>query len=346
MKQKKIENTTTNIQEQSNETIASTLEKNSAVYQDNGFQDSEFQDSNENVLINCDNLVKLYKTDEVEVMALQGLDMQIEKGELLAIIGKSGSGKSTLLNMLGGLEQPSAGRLYVDGKDLFSLSEKEMVEYRRKTVGFVWQNSGRNLFSYMNVMDNIMAVMEEKDVKKKTARAAYLLEQVGLTNKAKAFPLQLSGGEQQRVAIAVALANEPKLLLADEPTGAVDQKTSKQIQALFRKLNEELGLTIIIVTHDLSLSEQVKRVVMISDGKIGTEKIMRKEYEDALKASEDKIFSDHSFSEDDSHDEYAILDRAGRVQLTAAMREAAGIQSRKVKIRVEGKQIIITSEED
>lgn len=341
MKQKKIENTATGTQEQSNELIASTLEKNSAVYQDN-----EFQDINENVLINCDNLVKLYKTDEVEVMALQGLDMQIEKGELLAIIGKSGSGKSTLLNMLGGLEQPSAGKLYVDGKDLFSLSEKEMVEYRRKTVGFVWQNSGRNLFSYMNVLDNIMAVMEEKDIKKKTARAEYLLEQVGLTKKAKAFPLQLSGGEQQRVAIAVALANEPKLLLADEPTGAVDQKTSKQIQALFRKLNEELGLTIIIVTHDLSLSEQVKRVVMISDGKIGTEKIMRKEYEDALKASEDKGFSNSGMSVEDIHDEYAILDRAGRVQLTAAMREAAGIQSRKVKIRVEGKQIIITNEED
>lgn len=292
--------------------------------------------------IDCDNLVKLYKSDEVEVMALAGMDLRVEEGELLAIIGKSGSGKSTLLNMLGGLEQPSAGRLYVDGKDLFSLSKKALCAYRRKTVGFVWQNSGRNLFSYMTAEENIKAVMRNKKESEKQERAEYLLNRVGLSGKAKSFPTQLSGGEQQRVAIAVALANEPKLLLADEPTGAVDEKTAKQIQELFYSLNEELHVTIIIVTHDPSLAERVKRVVMISDGKIGTEKIMREAYQEKLRAVEGQEFllKDREIS----HDEYAVLDRSGRVQLSEAVREAAGISSKKVKITVEQGQVVIKGE--
>ena len=292
--------------------------------------------------IDCDNLVKLYKSDEVEVMALAGMDLRVEEGELLAIIGKSGSGKSTLLNMLGGLEQPSAGRLYVDGKDLFSLSKKALCAYRRKTVGFVWQNSGRNLFSYMTAEENIKAVMRNKKESEKQERAEYLLNRVGLSGKAKSFPTQLSGGEQQRVAIAVALANEPKLLLADEPTGAVDEKTAKQIQQLFYSLNEELHVTIIIVTHDLSLADRVKRVVMISDGKIGTEKIMREAYQEKLRAVEGQEFllKDREIS----HDEYAVLDRSGRVQLSEAVREAAGISSKKVKITVEQGQVVIKGE--
>ena len=282
------------------------------------------------LLIECDNLVKLYKSEEVEVMALQGLDLNVEEGELIAIIGKSGSGKSTLLNMLGGLERPSAGRLFVDGKDLFALNPMEM-----------WQNSRKNLFSYMNALENIMAVMEEKDKEKRRQRAKMLLSQVGLSDKENALPMQLSGGEQQRVAIAVALANRPKLLLADEPTGAVDEATSKQLQELFKYLNEELNVTVVIVTHDLSLADKVKRVVMISDGKIGTEKIMRKDYEEKLNA----IKEGGSLSLNEiSHDEYAVLDRAGRVQLNEEMQKAAGINSRKVKICVEEGRIIITNE--
>lgn len=292
--------------------------------------------------IECDNLVKLYKSDEVEVMALAGLDLRVEEGELLAVIGKSGSGKSTLLNMLGGLEQPSAGRLYVDGKDLFSFSSKQLGIYRKNTVGFVWQNSGRNLFFYMTAEENIKAVIRNKTGKEKQERAEYLLNRVGLSGKAKSFPSQLSGGEQQRVAIAVALANEPKLLLADEPTGAVDEKTAKQIQELFYSLNEELHVTIIIVTHDLSLADRVKRVVMISDGKIGTEKIMREAYQEKLRAVEGKEFSLED--REVSHDEYAVLDRSGRVQLSEAVREAAGISSKKVKITVEQGQVVIKGE--
>lgn len=290
-------------------------------------------------LISCDGLVKIYKTDEVEVMALQGLELEVKAGELMAIIGKSGSGKSTLLNMLGGLEKPSAGKLYVDGKDLFAMTEKQLVEYRKHTVGFVWQKSSRNLFSYMTVLENIEAPMYEKDKKYCRERALSLLEKVGLSHKADSFPEQLSGGEQQRVAIAVALANEPQILLADEPTGAVDSKTSNMIQDLFRSLNEEIGITIIIVTHDISLANKVNRVVMISDGKIGTEKIMKAEYREKM----NELESD-SFSADDSHDEFSVLDKAGRVQLNAEMLEAAGIDTNKVKIRVENGQLIITRE--
>lgn len=292
--------------------------------------------------IECDNLVKLYKSDEVEVMALAGMDLWVEEGELLAVIGKSGSGKSTLLNMLGGLEQPSAGRLYVDGKDLFSFSSKQLGIYRKSTVGFVWQNSGRNLFSYMTAEENIKVVIRNKTGREKQERAEYLLSRVGLSSKAKSFPSQLSGGEQQRVAIAVALANEPKLLLADEPTGAVDEKTARQIQELFYSLNEELHVTIIIVTHDPTLAGRVKRVVMISDGKIGTEKIMREAYQEKLRAVEGKEFSLED--REASHDEYAVLDRSGRVQLSEAVREAAGISSKKVKITVEQGQVVIKGE--
>ncbi len=276
------------------------------------------KDEASDALIFCDGLVKIYKTDDVEVMALQGLELNVKRGELMAIIGKSGSGKSTLLNMLGGLEKPSAGKLYVDGRDLFAMSEKELVEYRKHEVGFVWQKSARNLFPYMTAVENIEAPMYWQDKKTRRKRALYLLDRVGLSHKADVFPENLSGGEQQRVAIAVALANSPQILLADEPTGAVDRKTSNMIQDLFRTLNEELNLTIMIVTHDISLANKVNRVVMISDGKIGTEKIMK--------------------------DEYSVLDKAGRVQLNEDMLAAAGIDSNKVKIRVENGQVIITKE--
>lgn len=290
-------------------------------------------------LISCDSLVKIYKTDEVEVMALQGLELEVKQGELMAIIGKSGSGKSTLLNMLGGLEKASAGKLYVNGRDLFVMSEKELVNYRKYTVGFVWQKSARNLFSYMTVLENIEAPMYNQDKHKCREWALTLLERVGLSHKADVFPDQLSGGEQQRVAIAVALANRPQILLADEPTGAVDSKTSNMIQDMFRSLNEEMGITIIIVTHDISLANKVNRVVMISDGKIGTEKIMKAEYRKKM----DELESD-SFSAEDSHEEYSVLDKAGRVQLNQEMLEAVGIDSNKVKICVEDGKVIITKE--
>mgnify|MGYP004525473589 CR=1 FL=1 len=292
-------------------------------------------------MIECHDLVKLYKSEQVEVFALQGLDLSIEKGECMAIVGKSGSGKSTLLNIIGGLEKPTAGKLFVKGQDLFAMSETELLDYRKHTVGFVWQNSARNLFPYLNVRENIMAVMDGKRKAEKRHRAEWLLQKVGLSEKAAAFPIQLSGGERQRVAIAVALANEPEILLADEPTGAVDQNTSVLIQQLFQTLAAELQVTVIIVTHDTGMADRVERVVMISDGKIGTEKVIRKNYEDNWKAArENGVFQD----EVTQQEEYAVLDRAGRVQLPEHMRQEAGIETRKVHLFMEGERIIIEKE--
>ena len=293
----------------------------------------------EDVLLVCDGLVKIYKSDGVEVMALQGLDLEIKRGELVAIIGKSGSGKSTLLNMIGGLEKPTAGRLYVDGNDLFAMSEKKLVDYRKSTVGFVWQNSSQNLFPYLTAVQNVEATkyFEKENEKKRHERAMHLLELTGIAHKADAFPTQMSGGEQQRVAIAVALTNDPKILLADEPTGAVDGKTSDMIQDLFRKLNAELGITIIIVTHDISLANKVSRVIMISDGKISTEKIMKDEYKKKLNE-----LTTENLAQVESHEEYSVLDKAHRVQLNEGILELAGIDTNKVRIDVQDGKIIIS----
>ena len=291
-------------------------------------------------MINCDGLVKIYMSDDLKVMALQGLDLTVEKGEMVAIIGKSGSGKSTLLNMIGGLETPTAGRLFIDGKDMASYKEKEMVEYRKNTVGFVWQKSSRNLFFYMTVVENVMAPRYFKRGKngRRRERAMELLKQVGMDSYADKFPNQLSGGEQQRVAIAVALANNPKILLADEPTGAVDSKTSDMIFELFKRLNEELGLTIIIVTHDTSLAQKVQRVLMIADGKVSTEKIIKDSYANA------ENLANFGASED-SHTEYSVLDKANRVQLPEDVLARAGISTNKVRIEVENGKVVISAED-
>ncbi len=284
--------------------------------------------NNSDVLINCDGLVKMYLSEGLKVMALQGLDMEIRRGEMLAIIGKSGSGKSTLLNMIGGLEVPTTGSLIFEGRDLSRLEEKEMVHYRKHTVGFVWQKSARNLLPYLNVLENVEVPMcfEKGGEKKRRERAKMLLEEVGMLSHANKFPSQLSGGEQQRVAIAVALANEPEILLADEPTGAVDTKTSNQIVQLFRKLNQDFGLTILIVTHDISLADQVNRVIKIADGKISTEKIA-------------PVWSS---TEESVREEYVVLDRAHRLQLSDEVLEKAGISTNKVCVAVEEGKVIIT----
>lgn len=299
---------------------------------------SETADSND--IIVCDGLVKIYKTKEVEVMALQGLDLVIRRGELMSVIGKSGSGKSTLMNIIGGLERPSAGRIIVNGKTLSEFSEKEMVGYRKRTIGFVWQKSARNLFPYLTSLENIEAPMNFEGMKasEKRKKALQLLDMVGMSHKRDSYPGQMSGGEQQRIAIAVALANTPEILLADEPTGAVDTKTSNMIQDLFRKLNRELGITIIIVTHDMKLANKVDRVVMISDGKISTEKIMKEKY----RAQIDQLAEGDASL--DSHEEYSVMDKAHRVQLSEDILDAAGIDSNKLRISVENGKVVIVGE--
>lgn len=290
-------------------------------------------------MVICENLVKIYKTADVEVVALQGLDLTIEAGELMAIIGNSGSGKSTLLNILGGLDRPSAGKVWVDGKDLLKLTDRELVKYRRETVGFVWQNNARNLVPYLTAEENVELPMMLKG-RASRERARELLEMVGLGHRRKSRLSQLSGGEQQRVAIAIALANQPKLLLADEPTGAVDTKTASQIMDVFRELNRSLGVTIIIVTHDRQLSRKVDRVVAIRDGRTSSEFIRRKSYAEELKELAQR--EEEKEQEEDTHEELIVLDRAGRLQIPREYLEKIGIRgSSKVKMELEGDRIIL-----
>ena len=286
-------------------------------------------------IIECDSLVKIYKTPDVEVLALQGLDLTVDYGEMTAIIGNSGSGKSTFLNMLGGLDRPSAGRLLVDGKDLFKLGERELVEYKLRTVGFVWQNNARNLLPSLTATQNVMMPMLFGGEHRRRQRALELLDMVNMSHRKNSRLSALSGGEQQRIAIAIALANHPRLLLADEPTGAVDQKTSSAILDMLRAINRESGLTIVIVTHDQLLAKKVSRVIAIRDGKIASERIMKESYLDRL--------SDISAltEVEEVQDEYAVLDKAGRLQLPADMLKKLGVAGNRVRMELKDGEIII-----
>ncbi|MCM1191946.1 MAG: ABC transporter ATP-binding protein [Butyrivibrio sp.] len=289
-------------------------------------------------MIQADGLVKIYKTKQTEVLALQGLDLKVEEGELTAIIGNSGSGKSTFLNLIGGLDRPSAGSLLVTGSNLFTMTEQQLVLYKRNTVGFVWQNNGRNLLPYMTVLENIMLPMSLSGLKKKRDRALELLELVGMSAKRRSRMNMLSGGEQQRVAIAIALANSPKLLLADEPTGSVDVKTANYIFDVFSELNKA-GQTILIVTHDVALSKKVRRVVAIRDGKISSERVLKEAYADRLQESS------IDWRQEDTQDEYAILDRAGRLQIPAEFLESLQLKDNKVSIGLHDGKIVISNPE-
>ncbi|MCR5802141.1 MAG: ABC transporter ATP-binding protein [Lachnospiraceae bacterium] len=290
------------------------------------------------MMVQAESLVKIYKTKETEVLALQGLDLSVETGELTAIIGNSGSGKSTFLNMIGGLDKPSAGKLFVDGKNLFTMTEKELVSYKLETVGFVWQNNGRNLLPYLSALDNVMMPMHLSSEKNKREKALELLERVGMSHKKNNRMNMMSGGEQQRVAIAIALANNPKLLLADEPTGSVDTATADAIFDLFRDLNKD-GQTILIVTHDIALSKKVRRVVAIRDGKISSERILKESYAERLKES------GVDWRAEDTQDEYAILDRANRVQIPAELIAGLGLSDNKVSISMRDGEIVIKKPE-
>lgn len=312
-----------------------------------------------NLIIECVNLVKIYKTRDLEVLALQGLDLDVEYGELMAIIGNSGSGKSTFLNMLGGLDRPSAGKLFVDGKNLFKLTEKELVAYKRSTVGFVWQNNARNLLPYLTAVQNVELPMMLEPPELRNApgiqganlvldadthtRAKQLLELVGMGHKMHSRIDRLSGGEQQRVAIALSLANRPRLLLADEPTGNLDVRTAGHILEVMRQVNRELGTTVIIVTHDRNVSKMVHRVVAIRDGKTSTEFIVKRDYVDKLA----DISGFGSFQEETTQNEYAVLDRVGRVQIPADLLEKLNLNgAKRVKMAWEDGKIVISPPED
>ena len=271
-------------------------------------------------VIVCDGLVRIFKLAELEVVALQGLDLLVDGGEMIAIVGASGSGKSTLLAILGGMDVPSAGRAVVAGYDLGRMGNADRTRFRRRTVGFVWQQTGRNLLPYLSAVDNVELPMVLDGRKARRARALELLDLVGIAERAAHRPDRLSGGEQQRVAIAVALANDPSVVLADEPTGELDSRTSAEVFGLLRRVNRELGTTIVIVTHDAFVSEQVGRTVAIRDGRTSTETLRRTEQTD----DGHRIISE----------EYAVLDRAGRLQLPRSHVEALELRSR-VRLRLE-----------
>lgn len=228
-------------------------------------------------LVTCENLVKIYKVDDLEVVALQGLDLEVAPGELVALVGASGSGKTTLLNVLGALDLPSAGRCIVSGHDLTRLNEAQRTNYRAFTAGHVWQQAGRNLLPELTVAENVTLpqMLGGAGGSVRGRRTRELLERTGIAHLARKKPHQISGGEQQRAAICVALANAPVLLLADEPTGELDSTTAGEILTLLRELNRELGLTILIVTHDVNVASVADRTIAIRDGRTSTETVRR-----------------------------------------------------------------------
>jgi putative ABC transport system ATP-binding protein len=301
-------------------------------------------------LVVCENLVRIYKVADLEVVALQGLDLTVKRGEMLGIVGNSGSGKTTLMNILGGLDYPSAGRVTVDGIDLLGLSGKSLNDYLRKKVGFVWQQTSRNLVPYLTAQENIelpMTVAWAAGSSQKRKWSAELLEAVGLSDRRHHKLGQLSGGEQQRVAIAVALANKPVLLLGDEPTGEVDSVTAQAIMDTFRNLTRIMDLTIIIVTHDPRVARQVDRVVAIRDGKISTETIRQVRRRDASPAwtelqPAEQIAGPVQVEEKEpvTYKEYVVLDSAGRLQIPREWLEKLRIGKR-VELDLEGDGIRI-----
>jgi putative ABC transport system ATP-binding protein len=254
--------------------------------------------------IACNDLVRIFSTEGVEVQALQGLNLSVERGELTAIVGASGSGKSTLLTILSGLDVPTAGSARVAGHDLLAMSTAERTLYRRKTVGFIWQQTVRNLLPYLTVAENIAMALSVAHAPRRSraGRIGELLGALDIGELGDRIPAEMSGGQQQRAAIAVALANEPEVLFADEPTGELDEVNSARVLEALRDTNERLGVTVLIVTHDPSVSSHVRRTVQIRDGRTSTE-VLRSTTVDA------------DGNEQHLAEEYAVLDRVGRLQL-------------------------------
>lgn len=256
----------------------------------------------------CRNLVKVFKTEDVEVVALQGLDLQVEPGELVAIVGASGSGKSTLQSILAGLERPTAGKAEVAGWDLTSLSERRRREYRLSTVGFVWQQTAANVVPYLTVSENVSVplLLRGEPLRKRRLRLGEVLELIGLQEVSGERAERLSSGEQQRLAVAIALANSPAVLLADEPTAELDGEGSRQLFDALAAV-AAAGVTVVLTTHDPLVSGSVERTITIRDGRTSAETIRRG---------------------GGAGLEYAVLDTAGRLQLPADVVAALGLEGR------------------
>src|SRR5215469_11428632 len=268
-------------------------------------------------LIVCDRVVRIYSGDGLEVQALQGLDLLVEEGELTAVVGASGSGKSTLMNILSGLDAPTAGSVRVAGHDIGALSPRDRLGYRRTVIGFIWQQAARNLLPYLTCRQNVITPMRLARAARgeRRRRADELLAAFGVTHCAERTPGELSGGEQQRVAIATALANRPRVLLADEPTGELDTAAAASVFDALQTANAELGVTILLVSHDPAVAERVRRTVAIRDGRTSTELLRHDTTDEAGNAASHAV-------------EYAVMDRAGRVQLPREMTRPLGMRQR------------------
>ncbi|MFJ2580987.1 ABC transporter ATP-binding protein [Kitasatospora aureofaciens] len=269
----------------------------------------------------CDRLVRIFSAEGIEVQALQGLELTIDQGDLVALVGASGSGKSTLLTILAGLDVPTAGTATVAGCDLLEMSVRERLRYRREVVGFIWQQTARNLLPFLTAAENIALPMQLRGRHagagraQQAARVAELMAALEIGDLAHRRPNELSGGQQQRVAIAVAMANNPPVLLADEPTGELDSETGAVIFEAFRTVNRELGATVVIVTHDPMVAGEVRRTVAIRDGRTSSEVLRR-------------TVTDEHGEESVNEREYVMLDRTGRVQLPVKFLEALGMEHR------------------
>ena len=271
-------------------------------------------------LVACEGLVHIYKERDVEVVALQGLDLAVESGEVVAIVGRSGSGKTTLMNVLAGAHAPTAGAAFVDGHELGAMSERERDSYRRQVVGYVLQRSQANLSKDLNALENVVLSMHEGTSQQRRQRARDLLAAMAIGSLAGRMPAQLSGGEAQRLAVAIAMANDPKLLLADEPTAELDELTASQILSDLRSLLRARGTSAVMVTHDRNVEKHANRVIQIRDGRTSTETRWRED-EKGLVA-----------------DEVLILDRAGRLQLPKSFVEKLRMRDR-VRAHIEGDEV-------
>tara|TARA_Y100001960_G_scaffold87806_1_gene94148 strand:+ start:1646 stop:2542 length:897 start_codon:yes stop_codon:yes gene_type:complete len=290
----------------------------------------------QNAHIICKDLFKIFKVADLEVVALRGLDLIVNRSEVVALVGASGSGKSTLLNILAGYDLPSAGQVTIDGKNLIDMKGRELEQFHREEVGFIWQEASRNLFPYLTSIENVELPMLLTDTsnKERRERAEHLLNMVGMSHRLTHTPDQLSGGEQQRVAISVGMANSPSLILADEPTGELDDKTAAEILDLLGEINQVNKTTIVIVTHDPDIAYKVGRVVVIKDGKTSSE-ISRQDKNVQISGHVDK---------ETPLEESLLVDSNGRIQIPEDLIETVGI-AEKVSAQIKNQEIIIKPSE-
>ena len=271
-------------------------------------------------IVDCEGLVHIYRTAELEVVALQGLDLRVEPGEVVAIVGRSGSGKTTLLNVIAGLEAPSAGKALVGGHDLARMTEEERDLYRQEVVGYILQHSQANLVADLNAFENVLLPMTGRSVAESRQRATFLLEAMGISRLGLNYPGELSGGEAERLAVAIAMSNEPQILLADEPTAELDRATADSLLLDLRQLLHESRSAAVMVTHDKSVERHADRVVQIRDGRTSTQ---TRWLEQAGKVVADELL---------------IMDRAGRIQLPRAYVERLGARGL-IRAHLEGDEI-------